>query len=96
MRTRKQQINTDLLGDIARHFGRSMGVPMPRRFRACLRAALRDAAMIGAAEERGRTLEILRARLGVASLGVAQNICERSVLDVLGYVPAKGRKVKHA
>lgn len=79
-RSRKEQIEKDFLGRIAKVM-RAQGNPLNRPARSVMREELRSAAMVGAAEERYRTLKMLRENGTVT----ADQICERSVLNVLGY-----------
>ena len=51
-----------------------------------LRRALRDAAMVGACEERARAITIIETRCSPETARAIVNaICARSILDVLGY-----------
>lgn len=79
-RSRKQQIEKDFLGRISRVM-KARGVPLSRHARSVIREELKSAAMVGAAEERYRTLRIIR-ESGTAT---AEQICQKSVLSVLGY-----------
>ncbi len=48
--------------------------------------ALRDAAMVGACEDRARTLELIRRNVDASTCRkLVKEICNTSVLEVLGY-----------
>ena len=84
-RTRKEQI-AEFLRDLE----------LPRELRRKVGLALRDAAMVGAAEERSRTLRILSETLaadGTVRIYLEHAICAHSVLEVLGYEGSDGKKL---
>ena len=83
-RTRREQIDAFLAEAL-----RASRVPanesaLRRRLRRHMAAALKDAAMVGAAEERHRTLDLIF-EPGMTLSGLTQAIIARPVLDVLGY-----------
>ena len=74
-KTRKHQIEKDFLP-------RCLEEPTRR----VIKAELRGAAMVGAAEERSRTLKILRDAGNHPALAeIAERIMAMGVLEVLGY-----------
>lgn len=75
-RTRKHQIAEFL-----------RALKLPPSYRRAVAKALRDAAMVGACEERSHCLAILRAD-PTPPIAAMNRICERSVLAVLGYEEA--------
>ena len=78
-RTRKEQIEKDFAVSIWRMF-RMEGVPLSRRMRRKIREELKGAAMVGAAEERHRTLNMIH-----YDPVLTQRVVKDSVLKVLGY-----------
>ena len=88
--TRKEQIEAEDLRDIVR------AQPLTvKAFRARAAEVLRDVALLGAHEERGRTLEIISAARGLSDevryLLVTQ-ITAQGVNDVLGYSAMRAAK----
>lgn len=79
-RSRKEQIEKDFLGRVAKVM-KAQGNPLNRPARSVMREELRSAAMVGAAEERYRILKMIRENGSITP----EQICERSVLSVLGY-----------
>jgi hypothetical protein len=76
-RTRKEQIAA---------FKRRLCWKLSRKQHAQLSQVLRDAAMVGAAEERFRTLQILKQYQSVVDARtLSHEICAKSMLAVLGY-----------
>ena len=75
-RTRREQIEKDFLP-------RCLKTPN----RKVVRDELRDAAMVGACEERERTMRIIEnsACLSADKRQLISSICKTSVLSVLGY-----------
>lgn len=85
-KTRKEQIENDFYVAIVRQL-KADGDNVSARARKVIRGELRDAAMVGAAEERSRTLGIISV---VSDLGhLAKAITGQSVLRVLGYEKGK-------
>jgi hypothetical protein len=80
-RTRKEQIEKDFLGRLMRDLKRD-GCTLTRKARSLIREELKSAAMVGAVEERRRTLKILQT---YDSSVAAHKIVGESVLQVLGY-----------
>lgn len=79
-RSRKDQIEKDFLRRLVQDLKR-LGCPVTRRGRELIKTELRDAAMVGAAEERSRDLRLIRQR----GLFAADEIVKQPVLAVLGY-----------
>jgi hypothetical protein len=80
-RSRKEQILA---------FKKELGWKLTPRHHAQLAQVLRDAAMVGAAEERLRTLNILKKYSSVVdATTLSHEICSKSVLTVLGYEEKK-------
>lgn len=81
---RKEQIEKGFLPRILRALrAEGFDVSRKRKLRAVIKDELKGAAMVGAAEERGRNLCIIRPI--DETRNVEQEIISRSVLDVLGY-----------
>lgn len=80
--SRREQIEKDFLRDLMRDL-RVAGVNVTRQSRERIKDALRDAAMVGACEERHRTLKYLQSKHADPDIGRA--IMSRGVLSVLGY-----------
>ena len=78
--SRKKQIEKEFLGHIAKVM-KERGVPLDRYARTLIKQELRGAAMVGAAEERFRTLRLIKEK-GVIN---ARDVCAEGVLSVLGY-----------
>lgn len=79
-RSRKEQIEKDFLAQIAKKLKRE-GTSLSKQARIAIKEELKNAAMVGAAEERHRILEILRRNGSV----MPNEICSIGVLAVLGY-----------
>jgi hypothetical protein len=72
---------------------RAQGLEVTPSLKWRLKDALRGAAMLGACEERTRTLEFLREEgLKVTSANAQRFIVSRGVLEVLGYDNEQGGK----
>lgn len=80
-RSRKEQIEKEFVRDLVDRLERD-GIVIRTRQRSALKKTLKDAAMVGACEERYRTLKLIREGVG-DSLGT--RITEIPVLVVLGY-----------
>lgn len=78
-RTRKEQIEKGFLPQLMRDL-KAAGCPLNAKGRALVKKELRDAAMVGACEERYRTLRFLQ-----HDQTTARVITNTSVLSVLGY-----------
>lgn len=78
-RTRKEQIEQDFLRRLVRDL-KAAGCPLNAKGRALVKEELKGAAMVGAAEERSRTLRLLS-----HDQQTARAIVVESVLAVLGY-----------
>jgi len=78
-RSRKKQIEKDFLPQLSIALKKA-GCPINREGRALIKAELRSAAMVGAAEERWRTLNIVG-----RDNAVAGEIVKQGVLTILGY-----------
>ena len=78
-RSRKEQIEKDFARELRRVLKQEGIGYFNRAQNAAIRKALRDAAMVGATEERYRTLKI------VNDHDLRKKIVEQSVLTVLGY-----------
>ena len=89
---RKQQIERDFLRRVVKAL-RGNGCQVTPTLRASLKSALRSAAMVGACEERHRTLRFLdRVSSTFGSIEIRQFIVSRGVLEVLGYDNEQGGK----
>lgn len=78
--TRKDQIETEFVRELKRILKQEGIGYFNRRQDAAIKKALRDAAMVGAAEERHRILQMQSLNSGIRNA-----ISERSILSVLGY-----------
>lgn len=78
-RTRKEQIEKDFLRRLARDL-KTAGCPLNTKGRALVKRELRGAAMVGAAEERSRTLRVVK-----HDQVTVRAIVAISILEVLGY-----------
>ena len=78
-RSRKAQIESDFLGQIVKALKEDNCV-LTRKARKVIKEELRSAAMVGAAEERWRALNIVS-----HDSDAAHKITSQSVLAVLGY-----------
>jgi hypothetical protein len=84
-RSRKEQIEKDFLARLVRSL-KAADIPINAKGRALIKETLKSSAMVGACEERSRTLELLRLEDGSSTAReIEQEICKRGVLDVLGY-----------
>lgn len=79
-RNRKEQIEKDFNRELIRILKEEGIGYFNRRQHAAIKKALRNAAMVGAAEERYRTLQMQSLNNGIRNA-----ICEKSILAVLGY-----------
>jgi len=79
---RKKQIEKDFLPKLMRDL-KVAGCSVNRKGRALIKKELRDAAMVGACEERSRTLRMLGENPDHKEL--ARAITKQGVLAVLGY-----------
>jgi len=77
-RSRKAQIESDFLSRIIETL-KADNCPVSRKARRVIKEELRSAAMVGAAEERHRTLKL------AGNSPIAREIVSQSVLSVLGY-----------
>ena len=85
MRTRKYQIEGAFFNRI-RQALKGAGNAIPVEVEDAIRSALKSAAMVGAIEERSRTLQILRARRDQGGVrAIEDEIISEGVLQVLGY-----------
>lgn len=80
--TRKAQIEQGFLSRLMRDL-KDMGYPINSKARTRINEALRSAAMVGACEERSRTLSLMKSAHDLAEMPT--RITAKSVLDVLGY-----------
>jgi hypothetical protein len=80
---RKEQIEKDFLRKLERDL-KAAGCPINKEARMLIAERLRRAAMVGASEERSRTLKILGRGYGDTA-PIVREITSRVVLDVLGY-----------
>lgn len=83
-KTRKDQINRAFYGRIRRALQKE-GLGPPAKVVAIIKECLRDAAMVGACEERQRTIQYLDGFDTIDSRITKRFVVEKSVLDVLGY-----------
>ena len=83
---RKEQIENEFLKRLVRKLNQA-GCPPSTIGVELIRAELRSAAMVGACEERGRTLAIIRANAHGCSFNqdISSEITSKGVLAVLGY-----------
>ena len=89
---RRQQIEGKFLRRLVKAAS-DYGATITPTLRQEMKSALRSAAMVGACEERQRTLDYLRSRPGSQLLDAAQQfIVRRGVLEVLGYDNEQGGK----
>ena len=79
--TRKEQIDDDFQRVLVKKL-KASGCFIESKQRALIAEALRDAAMVGACEERDHCLKILRAN-GLHN--AAKDISSWSIMEVLGY-----------
>lgn len=79
--TRKEQIEKGFMSTLSRDL-KALGFPLSRKAKQLIKQELRDAAMVGACEERDRTLKLLRDRI---SPHLLSSITDEPVLKVLGY-----------
>lgn len=82
-RTRKEQIEKDFVPRLVRALQES-GSTIYKEGVRHIESVLRSAAMVGACEERDRTLAILRKQDGETA-PIVDEITSKGVLDVLGY-----------
>jgi len=83
--TRKEQIEKDFLKRLMRQL-KTAGCPVSRKGRALIQEELRAAALVGACEERQRTLTLLKLKDGShTARELEKEIIKRGVNDVLGY-----------
>lgn len=79
--TRKEQIEKGFMRTLSRDL-RAAGIPLTRKAKELIKEELRGAAMVGACEERDRSLKLLRDRVSPHLLNA---ITADPVLRVLGY-----------
>ena len=84
-RSRKAQIESDFLPRIIE----SIGCNVSRKTRRIIKEELKAAAMVGAAEERWRTLKMID-----QTSQLAHDIVKQPVLSVLGYEEVSPKKGK--
>jgi hypothetical protein len=83
--SRKEQIEKDFLKRLMRQL-KAAGCPVSRKGRALIQEELRAAALVGACEERQRTLGLLKFKDGSPTAReIEKEIIKRGVNDVLGY-----------
>lgn len=80
MRTRKEQIEQDFLRRLRRQLKKA-GIDLDEQSTEHVREALKSSALVGACEERSRTLSML----GPDEAHLRAAIIKQGVLDVLGY-----------
>jgi len=83
--TRKEQIEKDLLRRLMREL-KKVGCPVNRQGRALIKEQLRVSAIVGACEERSRTINLLKLEdASPITREIEKEIIKRGVNDVLGY-----------
>jgi hypothetical protein len=83
--TRKEQIEKDFLKRLMRQL-KAAGCPVTRKGRALIKEELRASALVGACEERQRTLNLLKLEdASQTAREVEKEVIKRGVNEVLGY-----------